>query len=315
MFCLLPLIGSGTFLDPYRADVPKGVLAHSAHIPTDSDGVPIYLDAPVSFDADLIIPPSITSSLRGQQMIRELMLARDEKAVLEAMIRPSQLRDAQMYLPGDPLLIDSFNRADSGDLGVQWDGGYTLPTADPLALRSNAAGMSVVSGNDNYESYNAAALPNDQWAEATLRAIVNAGGRINAPRVCLRCTPPTVFTNYQYMPAVNIAGQASTIAKVIAGAYTLLSSEGVTSWVAGNSFRGEVVGSSHSLYRNGSQTALLTASDSAIPSGTRAGIILYVDPGGSVTDSALGDFMAGPGSNAYVMDDDTGDSFQLVQGF
>ena len=287
MLFLLPIIGSGTQDDLYRADVPKGVDHHSAHIPTGRNGVPLFLDAVVSFDADLIIPPSIVTRLRGKEFMRTLLLKRDPRAVLDSMIRPVQIRDAQMYLGGGALVTDNFNRAGSADLGTQWDAGY--PGNNPLQIVGNRVRASVVS-SDNAESYNGVTLPANQWAQLTLASVSTAAAKLAT--VLTRAAVPPTFSWYQFVLLTpGFGATKSEIAKRVAVAYTLLASETSTVWGAGDVIRAESDGTTHNLYRNGSTTALLSATDSALSSG-RAGINIYVDS--SLANIEVDDWSAGP---------------------
>lgn len=286
MFALLPIIGSGTRRDPYRADVPTGVPAYSSHIPTDETGVPIYLDAPVWFDVDLMIPSSVVTRLRTEETVRRLFARRDPMLNVAQMKRPPQVRDLQMATR-TILADDNFNRADNTDLGAAWDAGYTGATNAQIV--NNRVRPSVLF-TDCAESYNAVALPNDQWGQCTIATIAGTVG--NAPRICLRMANPASFTFYEYTAFKNVPAKQSRLAKWITGAFTELAFENVTTWSNGDVLYADAVGTALELHRNGNQTALLTATDSAITSG-RAGLIVNLDTGGNLADCEIDDWQAG----------------------
>ena len=284
MFCLLPIIGSGTRDAPYRVDVPIGITYHSAHIPTDRNGVPRYLEAITHFDDDLIVPPNIVTRLKSGSTVRGMLEVRDSRCKIKDMKRIPQLRDAQMYLGGGSLATDNFDRAD-GPLGSLWDDGYAPENA--LAINGNRAGA-LTAGAGSVESYNGVALPNNQWVQCDLAA--KAGAVISLVHVLTRMTAPAIKTWYAGEMAQNFSTR-SRIVKNVAGIETTLASENVTTWAVGDVLRLEADGTALALYRNNSTTALLTATDSAIAGG-RAGLLFYVE--GAVTNYLADNWSAGP---------------------
>src|SRR4029079_14781477 len=90
--------------------------------------------------------------------------------------------------------VDSFDRADSLDLGSAWDP-YTGLNA--LQIVGNSV-RATISG-DNIESYNAVPLPNDQWSQATLTGWKNGTPYHNA-HVSVRLSgDPATLTGYAGM--------------------------------------------------------------------------------------------------------------------
>ena len=287
MFALMPIIGKGIRDNPYRADVPSGITYHSAHIPTDRNGVPRHLEAITHFDDDLIVPPNIVTRLKSESTVRSMLALRDLRCEIKDMKRTPLLRDRQLYLGGGALAADSFDRADSADLGTQWDAGY--PGNNSMQIVGNRVRGSVVSA-DNSESYNAATLPGNQWTQATLASVSTAAAKLAT--VLTRAAAPPTFSWYQFvLLAPGFGAATSEIGKRVAAAYTLLASETSTTWGAGDVIRGESDGTSHKIYRNGSTTALVSVTDSSLSSG-RSGINIYVD--GSLANIEIDDWSAGP---------------------
>ena len=289
MLALMPVIGSGTRNDPYRADVPAGVNYHSANIRTDKFGVPVHLDAIVHFDDDLIVPPTMVTKLRSRLAMQALLAVRDPACVIDKMQRAPRLRDMQLYLGGGALAADSFDRADSTDLGTQWDAGYT--SNNNLQIVGNRVRGTVLSA-DSTESYNAVTLPNNQWSQLTLASM--SGAPVKVATVLTRAAVPPTFSWYQCAALTPGAAVRSELGKRVAGVYTILSNETSTTWGAGDVLRGESDGTTHTLYRNGSTTALLSATDSSHAAG-RAGIGIYIDD--SLANIEVDNWSAGPGTS------------------
>ena len=282
MFCLIPIIGSGTRDDPYRPSLPAGV-AYSAQIPTGPDGRPLYLDAPVWLDDWGMVPTSLITQLKSELAIRNWLSQKGLSDELAGMKRPPQVRDVQALLRRT-MAEDDFNRADNVDLGTSWDAGYTGQSNAQIVgnrVRSGAAAL------DSIESYNAVAFPSDQWARCLVATIQGAG--ICAPRVSLRMADPPTQSMYEMLALRNVAGEQSRIHKFVAGVHTILANENVTTWAAGDTIAGEAIGTTLTLYRNESTPALLTVTDSSLTSG-RAGITVFTDV---IADTEIDDWSAG----------------------
>ena len=300
MFALLPIIGNGTRDDPYRPNLPAGV-AYSAQIPTGSDGRPLYLEAPVWLDDWEMVPVGLVTSLKSQTAIQDWLKQKGLNDELPGMQRPPQVRDVQAFF-GSTLASDSFDREDNVDLGALWDAGYLGQSNAQIVGNRVRAG---VAGNDSIESYNAVTLPNDHWARFTISTIQGAG--VCSPRVSLRMSAPPTQSMYEFLALRNVSGQRSRIHKFVEGVFTNIANENVTTWASGDVLEGEVIGTTLTLYRNQSTTALLTVVDASLTSG-RAGFNLYSV---TIADTEIDDWSAG-GHPAFFGEDD-GVSFQIVQ--
>lgn len=187
------------------------------------------------------------------------------------------------------IFTDDFDRADNADLGASWDNGYVGGALGPLQIVSNAV-RSVTAGTEAFETINTA-IPNNQWAQATMPAFT--GSALAVLGVILRAAAVGTDTWYQFQARRNDGGGlTSTIYSVIAGTPALLASESATTWAATDILRAEAEGSSLRLFRNSSQTPLLTATDSNIASG-RPGLQIFVDAGGAIADAQWDSFSAG----------------------
>lgn len=83
----VPIIGSGTELDPYRADVPALLLkipglVVNAQIPSNPDGTPKFSDTYI-WIPDRLLPPGLTAI--PNTTARAAIKARDPKADPDGM--------------------------------------------------------------------------------------------------------------------------------------------------------------------------------------------------------------------------------------
>jgi hypothetical protein len=186
--------------------------------------------------------------------------------------------------PANTLAQDNFNRLDGG-LGTSWTTvtGTDAPTIVSGSLRDPATG-----GTDAEAFYNAASLPNDQWAQVhVLKAIT---GTSRAVGVLLRQDPAGARTHYR-VTAAGPLGTTATVAiqKHVSGTFTSLAT--VTTTVnQGDVLYGEVQGSTLVAKVNGTQ--VLSTTDTQIPSGAAAGIVVFVDTG-TTADAIVDDWFAG----------------------
>ena len=294
MFALIPIIGSGKFLDPYRIDAPPGV-SWSANIPSDANGVPVYLDAITWLDDWSIVPSGLVTRLKSEQYAMDLTQTRAPAARLKDMKRLPQVRDVTATV-NYRLAEDHFIRAD-GPLGPDWDDGYT--GLGSLAIVGNRVRAGTIF-TDCLESYNAVSFPNDQWAEAIFAKISASTG--SAPRVSLRVANPATVTMYNMLILQGLGGTTSRIDKVIAGAFTILASDSSVTWGDTDILLGTAVGSTLALYRNRSTTAVLTTTDTELTSG-RAGMLLFIQTGSTLDQLEVEYWSAGSFVDDFLLDD------------
>lgn len=182
------------------------------------------------------------------------------------------------------LVQDDFNRADSADLGADWDAGYTGDVAcEIVGNRVRSTSITV----DSNETWNKLIIANDQWAEITLATWAGAGSK--APRVLLRFAAPPTKSGYDF---VGRAGTPSCrIRRWDNGVSTTLAENDGATWGAGDILRGEIRGTKFALYRNNGSTPVLTAFDNAAtyPKG-RPGVIIFNSVAG---ESEIDNFSAG----------------------
>jgi hypothetical protein len=184
------------------------------------------------------------------------------------------------------VFTDDFERADSADLGANWS--IQAPAANAAAIVSGKV-RSTVFGSDSRENYNVATLT-DGWAQITIATFTGTGK--NYAGVRLRASNSAADFYEFYALRNNSSGTDSVIEKQIAGLDTSLTNEGLTTWAATDTVKGETIATTLKLYRNGSGTALLTITDAAIASGL-AGCKVTHQTAGTVADTEVGDFSAG----------------------
>lgn len=180
---------------------------------------------------------------------------------------------------------DDFNRANSTELGANWEPGYTDTGGSNTALQIVGNRLrAITAGVDATETFTGATLENDQWAQITLPTWT--GASIIVPRVLLRFAGPGAKNGYEF-GAVRGGTWTSAIAEWNAGVWTSLVSENATTWAVGDILRAEAEGTALRLYRNGG--LLLSTTDATFTSG-RAGITIYA---GTLTDVEVDDFSTG----------------------
>lgn len=181
------------------------------------------------------------------------------------------------------LLSDNFNRADSADLGTQWD-----PYAgwNALQIVGNRARTQAVGGPEGLESNNAQTLAADQWAEAVVFLAGSAGA--NFVGAVVRAAAPETQTMYLAVAAPDAA--SSSIYKWVAGVFTNLAvaSQG---YVSNDRVSIEVEGTSLRMFRNDTQVASVT--DTSISGSGRAGIEVYVSTGFPIAEAEGDNWEAG----------------------
>lgn len=183
------------------------------------------------------------------------------------------------------LVVENFNRADSGDLALTWDPGYGTDT--PLALVSQQVRPTALN-QDALETYNGITWPNDQWAQFTLSQVGGSG--LIAPRVLVRFANPPTKSGYE---CGVILPNITRCAEWNAGVFT--EKTNVTTWTyqAGDSIRVQAEGTDIALYvKRGTTEQLLTSFVDSTFTGGRAGII-HFHQSGVLGDVQLDDFEGG----------------------
>jgi hypothetical protein len=191
------------------------------------------------------------------------------------------------------LATDNFNRADNTDIGSSWDGDYYVSGATaPLQIVSNKVRAGVASTKESNETYNAVALPSDQWAQITLSTWA-ADANERYAWVNVRAGAPQVPSYYQCQAVRNNASGYTVIIERENGngVYTNLATGSGVVWAAGDTLTCEAIGLSPTiinLYRNG--TLALSASDNDALTGLRTGAGIWT---ASLAAVELDDFLSG----------------------
>lgn len=178
------------------------------------------------------------------------------------------------------LFSDNFNRTpDEDPIAGTW---AIVTSAQNVQILSNAVTGSTT--NERGAAYEATAIADNQWAQATLTLITFGQGGI-----ILRASA-VAETYYSCRASPGNGVYEYQIYKIVAGSYTAIGNSAGTAWVDGDVIRCEIVNYDISIYRNG--VLVLTANDggSSIASG-KAGM----DFGASnaIGDFALDDFSSG----------------------
>lgn len=198
--------------------------------------------------------------------------------------------------------IDTFNRGDNTDLGASWDAGYTSHVR--LDLVGNAVRASAVATSNNYETINAITLPNDQMVRATIKTSAGAAQVYHCLR--LRATAPATNTAMHFCVVRNNGSLKSYISKVVTGTETQLVSDNTTNFVTGDQMLVSSIGNTHTLSRipggTGPPVQILQTTNADIPTGSRAGLLLYIGAGGALSDGEFDDFtVLGSGGRALLL--------------
>lgn len=159
------------------------------------------------------------------------------------------------------LATDNFTGGDANPIGGNW----TTLSSGPSALQrvSNAV-QGTDTGSRNGAYYNAVSAPNDQWSSL----VITAAGGGHGPCVVVRAAVGA-DSYYAFCP-IDAGGDAFDLAKVVAGAYTSLSSD-FSAWAPGDTIKIEAQGTTIRGFINGVEVASVT--DSALASG-QFGIVI-----------------------------------------
>lgn len=159
---------------------------------------------------------------------------------------------------------DNFNRANSADLGANWDQNH-----GSLKIVGNRVEASDIT-SDNGETWNADAFQNDQFSQVDLTVVALAGTEAGFG-VGVRWASATTKTGYRLV-ANELAGTDCWLAKFVAAAYTLLgSADG--EFVANDVLRLEVSGQNPTitlLAKLNGTTIITVSGETAIGSGRPA---------------------------------------------
>lgn len=182
------------------------------------------------------------------------------------------------------LATDTFTRADSGDLGSNWDGGYTA--CDDGQIVSNHVEPKVNVNHAGIETWNNTSVGDDQYASAYIERLSTAFAYVNAGVVC-RASAPATQTGY----SCQVQHDDIFIGKYVAGSFTLLASAShAISTLVNEDISLECVGTGLSGYAN--LVSLVSTTDSDLTSG-RTGITWYGDTGAASADIKIDNFEMG----------------------
>lgn len=190
---------------------------------------------------------------------------------------------------------DNFLRSDNTELGPNWDHGYTGHTN--VAIMSNQVRSTVTNGAvpKSVERYTAAAPGNNQFCQITLPVFQ---GPIDREYGCMvrAKAPPTIGWYWCYARQHGMRNAAIVSHHPDGVGDKNLASDATTVWGSGDKLICEVQGTALRLIRipAGSTTErlLLTATDSEFTSG-KAGIVLWMGTGGTVSNAAADSFVMG----------------------
>jgi hypothetical protein len=174
---------------------------------------------------------------------------------------------------------DDFNRSNSGTLGANWTVlSSTSGSNDSMAVSSNQCiysnGSDRISAVAYNNSFNA-----DQYSQYKMVISDSSGGFSRTAAVATRMSggPPTYSNGYL---GGSTTDSAAVIYLFLSGSYTLLQG-GMATFSANDILKMTSIGSTHTLYRNGSSQG--SASDGSISAANPSGIRMDCNaPSGAV---------------------------------
>lgn len=197
------------------------------------------------------------------------------------------------------LATDTFNRADSTDLGTSWDAGYT-GRQNCQIISGRLRGTVVASGCT--ETYNGVTTPDNQWVQFTVPTL--AGSVNSSAKALIRWANAPTLTGYRCSVENNTS--QVLIQEITGGGAATLTSTASFTHLPGDIYRCEAYGTALRLYqiRGTAETLLLSTTDATITSG-KTGLDLFTDATGSVADVesdtfAMGGFDTTPSSTPTV---------------
>lgn len=185
---------------------------------------------------------------------------------------------------------DDFNRADSGNLGGNWNNPGSQTN---FAISSNAA----IPGNnadDCCNRYSAGTFTDDQYSQIVLTA-VGAGTGSSGGGLALRCATDDSETFYRVVQSTSASNNV-TIGKFVGGAFTQLV-QFTQVFSNGDTMRFQVAGTQLEVLRNG--VSIGTFSDGSIASG-QAGVAYSSTSTGVILDTWEGGDYVAPSAGVAV---------------
>lgn len=128
------------------------------------------------------------------------------------------------------LASDNFTRANSADLGTNWDENTADPGTGGFDIVSNTASVANT-GLDCSETYNAVSSPNDQYSECTFGATTADGLGVGCGVVCRSAVAARTYYR------VVGCGSGYELGRSVAGTFTSLSSGAGTTFAVGDKLR------------------------------------------------------------------------------
>jgi serine protease len=186
------------------------------------------------------------------------------------------------------LFTDTFNRADSTDLGTDYAGGYTGRATGKIVSQHL---LPTVVGTDTVERYTGVTTPANQWCEFTIGTFTGAQG---ADLGCtLQISPPPTVSLYLCRASINGTNKAS-LRRFDAGTSVDLGNNTTVVWGPGDVGRCEREGAALRFYRvvGTAETLLLSVTDATYSSGS-TGPFAAVGAGGTLTSVQMSRFSMG----------------------
>lgn len=157
------------------------------------------------------------------------------------------------------LATDDFNRADSADLGANWN-----PGIGPMQILSNKAtwGSAAGDGSDAGENYSAISWPDDQYGQVAISGQDTTGSG-SGIGIMLRYANSS---NYYRIVVSGDAANNVVVAKVVSGGFTQITTR-TQAWTNGDILKVEVQGNTLKVFRNGVQLGANITGDAALATG------------------------------------------------
>lgn len=201
---------------------------------------------------------------------------------------------------------ETFDRADSTELGANWDNGYTGHTNGAIVSNQFRGTVTNTSDPKSVEQYVGVATPDNQWCQVTLPTLAGSTDLEYGCAVRM-ANPPTIGWYWCY--ARKIAGTAPARNSAIVSHHpggvgdANLVSDFVTVWGPGDKIRCEAEGTALRLIRipagQTAETTLLSTTDSEFTTG-RTGLVVWMGTGGTLSNAAIDDFAMGGFSSSTV---------------
>jgi hypothetical protein len=191
------------------------------------------------------------------------------------------------------LATDDFNRANSSDLGANWDAGYTDHPACKIENNSVTHNPNV----DSLETYNAVTPPDAQYAQVKFTEFMTE----NLMGVLLRFANAPTVSGYLFCAWRFGSDTGETIYRMVNGSFNNIAENSPATWATNDVLQGQANGSTLKLFKNGVER--LSVVDTTYTSG-KAGIYIIYFTGGTWTpgnEARLDDFEVGSlsSTNSY----------------